>query len=64
MKAFQGRSLLDLVAADELSPSHIESLVAEARAMAVAYVRSGLARTKAKPSDDWRAEVSIPGLPE
>lgn len=64
MKAFDGRSLLDLAAAGQLDPSHIQSLIVEARAMDVAYDRSGVAKSKAKPSDDWRTEVSIPGSPE
>lgn len=64
MKVFEGRSLLELAAAGQLQSSHIESLIAEARVMDAAYNRSGLAKSKAKPSDDWRSEVSIPGSPE
>jgi transcriptional regulator with XRE-family HTH domain len=64
MKAFEGRSLMDLAAAGQLLPSHIQSLIAEAQAMDAAYDRSGLAKSKAKPSDDWRTEASIPGSPE
>jgi transcriptional regulator with XRE-family HTH domain len=64
MKAFEGRSLMDLAAAGQLVPSHIQSLIAEAKVMDAAYDRSGLAKSKAKPSDDWRTEVSIPGSTE
>ncbi|QJD29823.1 helix-turn-helix domain-containing protein [Methylococcus geothermalis] len=64
MKAFEGRSLMDFAAAGQLLRSHIQSLVTEAKAMDEAYDRSGLARSKAKPSEDWRAELSIPGSPE
>lgn len=64
MKAFEGRSLLDLAAAGQLRPSHVQLLIAEAQAMDAAYDRSGLAKSRAKPSNDWRAEVSIPGSPE
>lgn len=64
MKAFEGRSLMDLVTDGQLRPTHIESLIAEARARDSAYERSGLAKSKAKPSDDWRADVSVPGYPE
>lgn len=64
MKAFEGRSLIDLIIAGQLSPSHVQSLISEARTMDMAYDRSGLAQTKAKPSDDWRTEASIPGAPE
>lgn len=64
MKAFDGRSLLDLVAAGRLAPEHIQTLIAEAQAIDAAYGRSGLAKSKATPSDDWRAELSIPGSSE
>lgn len=64
MKAFAGRSLLELAAAGQLLPSHIQSLIAESHAMGAAYDRSGLAKSKATPSDDWLNEVSIPGSPE
>lgn len=64
MKAFEGRSLLDLVAAGQLLPEHAQTLIAEANAMDAAYSRSGLAKSKAVASDDWRAELSIPGSSE
>lgn len=64
MKAFDGRSLLDLVAAGQLAPEHTQTLIAEAQAMDAAYSRSGLAKSKAAPSDDWRVELSIPGSSE
>ena len=64
MKAFEGRSLLDLVAAGQLLPEHTQTLIAEANAMGAAYSRSGLAKSKAVASDDWRAELSIPGSSE
>lgn len=64
MKAFEGRSLLDLVAAGQLVPEHTQMLIAEAQAMDAAYSRSGLTKSKAAPSDDWRAELSIPGSSE
>ncbi len=64
MKAFDGRSLLDLFAAGQLAPEHTQTLIAEAQAMDAAYSRSGLAKSKAAPSNDWRAELSIPGSSE
>lgn len=64
MKVFDGRSLLDLAAAGRLLPTHIQSLVAEAQAMDAAYGRSGLAKSRARPTNDWQAELSIPGSPE
>lgn len=64
MKAFEGRSLMDLAATGQLLPGHTQLLIAEVQAMDAAYNRSGLARSKAAPSDDWRAELSIPGSSE
>lgn len=64
MKAFDGRSVLDLVAIGQLTPEHTQTLIAEAQAMDAAYSRSGLAKSKAVPTDDWRAELSIPGSSE
>lgn len=64
MKAFEGRSLMDLVAAGQLLPEHTQLLIVEAQAMDAAYSRSGLAKSKAAPSDDWRAELSVPGSSE
>lgn len=64
MKVFEGRSLLDLVAAGQLLPEQIQMVIAEAQAMDAAYSRSGLAKSKAAPSDDWCSELSIPGSTE
>jgi len=64
MKVFEGRSLLDLAASGDLKPAHVQTLINEAKAMEAAYDRSGLSRTKARPSDEWQTEVSIPGSPE
>jgi len=64
MKAFNGQSLLDLVASGQMSSKHVRTLVSEAKTMEDAYNRSGLARTAAPVSDDWRNEISIPGSPE
>lgn len=64
MKAFDGRSLLDLVAAGLLTPDHTQTLITEAQAMDAAYSRSGLAKSKAAQSEDWRSALSIPGSSE
>ncbi|MGK2941384.1 MAG: helix-turn-helix domain-containing protein [Immundisolibacter sp.] len=64
VKAFDGRSLMDLVAGGEFLPKHVQALIAEARVMEAAYDRSGLARAKAKPTQDWQTELSVPGYPE
>ena len=64
MKAFDGRSLLDLIAVGEGHPQHVQALIAEAKAMEAAYVRAGLARSKTKPTSDWQSSISIPGFLE
>jgi transcriptional regulator with XRE-family HTH domain len=64
MKAFEGRSLLDLAASGQLLPEHTKTLITEAQVMDSAYGRSGLTKSKATPSDDWRTELSIPGSSE
>lgn len=64
MKAFDGQSLLDLIAANQLTPEHVELLVSEAQAMQGAYERSGLARSKAAPTSDWKSSHSVPGTAE
>lgn len=64
IKAFEGRSLLDLAGSGALLPAHVRSLIEEARAMDAARARLGLAQSKAPASDAWRAELSIPGRPE
>ena len=64
MKLFDGRSMLDLFVSGHLLPEDVQRLIAESIEMDAAYERSGLARSKARPSDDWRSEHSIPGIPE
>ena len=64
MKVFNGRSLMDLVSTGELTSKQVETLIAEAHVMESSYDRSGLARSKAKPTTDWQAQLSIPGSPE
>ena len=60
MKMFDGLSAFDLMNADRLEQHHIDALIAEARLMDEAYERSGLARSKAKPTNDWCNEICIP----
>ena len=64
MKAFSGKSLLDLVASGQASLEHVHVLASEAKAMENAYKRSSATRKTTPASDDWRSEISIPGLPE
>ncbi len=64
MKTFDGRSLLDIVKAGDDWREAVDVLIAESRAMERAYERSGLAKSKAKPTSDWLASQSIPASRE
>jgi hypothetical protein len=64
MKAFRGRSLLDLLRAREDCSEAVQALIAEARTMERSYARSGFAGSKAKPTTDWQSDVSIPSSHE
>ena len=64
MKAFDGRSLLDLLPEGKLRQEDAQTLIAEAKAMEAVYARSGLSASRAKPTTDWQASVSIPGSAE
>jgi transcriptional regulator with XRE-family HTH domain len=64
LKLFGGRSLLDLIATGQALPTDVECLIVETKTMIAAYNRSGLAESKAQPTTDWQAELSIPGSPE
>ena len=64
MKTFGGRSLMDIVKAGDDWYEAVDLLIAESRAMERAYERSGLAKSKAKPTSDWQAYQSIPASRE
>jgi hypothetical protein len=64
MKAFNGRSLMDLIRCGENRDEHLDRLITEARAMERAYGRSGLATTRSRPTRDWQSDISIPGSAE
>ena len=61
IKAFDGKSLMDLVRSGEAADKHVDFLVEEDRIMEQAYQDSGLANSKSTPSDDWKSYLSIPG---
>lgn len=61
MKAFSGKSLLELIKLDEDRSEHVMALIREAESMKSAYERSGLATSSSTPSDNWLSSVSIPG---
>ena len=64
MKTFGDRSLMDIVKAGDDWYEAVDLLIAESRAMERAYERSGLAKSKAKPTSDWQASQSIPASRE
>jgi len=64
MKAFNGRSLSDILLAGENPSDYITTLITEAKIMESSYKKSGLSESKAKPTDEWRSYISIPGFPE
>ncbi len=61
MKAFDGKSLMDLVRDKKFNDKHLGNLMAEVTAMKSAYSRSGVESSTSEPSDDWRSSISIPG---
>ena len=64
MKAFGGRSLMDLIKSGENRHEHVAALISEAKEMESSYKQSGLANSKSKPTSDWQSSVSIPGSSE
>ncbi|HBY1563971.1 TPA: hypothetical protein MI720_28245 [Klebsiella pneumoniae] len=64
MKAFDGKSLIDLVkeGADWHKP--VQVLIDEAKEMNAAAVSANYVASKAKPTDGWKSSVSIPGTVE
>lgn len=64
MKAFAGRSLMDLIKSGENRSEHVVALISEAKAMEASYKQSGLATSKSKFSSDWQSSISIPGSSE
>lgn len=64
MKAFEGRSLMDLIVSGEYTNEHVRVLINEARIMENSYRQSGLSSSKATSTRDWQASISIPGSSE
>lgn len=64
MKAFNGKSLVDLIkeGADWHKP--VQVLIDEAKAMNAAAESANYVASKAKPTDGWKSSVSIPGTVE
>lgn len=64
MKAFAGRSLMDLINSGGNRHEHVTALIIEARAMEASYKDSGLAASKSRATSDWQTSISIPGSSE
>ncbi|HCB1683545.1 XRE family transcriptional regulator [Citrobacter sp. RHBSTW-00986] len=64
MKAFNGKSLMDLVKEGESWNKPVQVLIDEAKAMNAAAESANYLASKAKPTDDWKSSISIPGTVE
>lgn len=60
MKAFEGRSVLDMIKNGEDYSQHLAILIDESKAMDDAYKASGIANLQHRRTEDWKATVSIP----
>lgn len=61
MKAFDGKSLADLILSGEDCSDHICTLIAESKAMEKAYRLSRLPQKTTLPISEWQSLISIPG---
>ena len=61
MKAFDGKSLVDIILSGEDCSNHICILIAESKAMEEAYRLSGLPTKTTPPTSEWQSMISIPG---
>lgn len=59
MKAFNGRSLMDLIKEGEDWNKPVQVLIDEAKAMNAAAESTNYLASKAKPTDDWKSSISI-----
>jgi transcriptional regulator with XRE-family HTH domain len=64
MKAFNGKSLMDLIREGEDWSKPVQVLIDEAKAMNAAAESANYFASKAKPTDGWKSSVSIPGTVE
>jgi len=61
VKISNDKSLLDLLKAKEDYATELDVLIQEALAMEKSYKNARLEQSKAKPTDDWKSYMSIPG---
>lgn len=64
IKLFDGKSIVDLINSGEYKPKHLKKLLKECAIIKKSYDESGLAKSKAKPTNDWQSYISIPGRVE
>lgn len=64
MKAFDGRSLMDIIRNGKDWHQPVQVLIDEARVMNAAAESANFSVSKAKPTDGWKSSVSIPGTVE
>lgn len=60
MKAFEGRSMMDMFKSNETYAQLIPVLIKESRIMDDSYNSSGLANLQHGRTDDWKATTSVP----
>lgn len=60
MKAFEGRSVLDMVKNGDDYSQYLTVLIDESKAMNDAYKASGIAKLQHSRTEDWKTTVSIP----
>lgn len=61
MKAFDGKSLADLILSGEDCSDHVCTLIDEFKTIEKAYRLSGLPQKTTLPTSEWQSLISIPG---
>lgn len=64
MKAFDGRSLKDIIRSNGDWQHSVRALISESSMMEQSYSTSGLDSSKGVLSDDWKSSISIPSSSE
>lgn len=60
MKAFGGRSILDMMKSGDSYADYIPVLIEEAKAMDLAYAKSQISDLQHSRTSDWKSSISIP----
>ncbi|WP_210448443.1 helix-turn-helix domain-containing protein [Pantoea ananatis] len=64
VKAFEGKTLIDLVKSGGDWSTGISLLIAEAKARDIEYQQVMNSSIKTKPNENWKSYISIPGMDE